>query len=225
MDTDIKKKRNSTRKQLVLNSFMDRLVAVYFIYNTISVIWILKSGMPVRVYASEFAVSGLPILFYYVGRRCHKKVLFAIVITGLFGIVLWLVSNRTISFNPFALGGRSEKWIAAVNNMYSTWLGNGLGANGQAAIGIEDALVVTDGGLVKSYCEQGIFGFSMFLYILILSLKKGFGNIREHGVEIVIVAAVILLAVGTDILSFPMAVPIFWFAIGRIQAGTAEGKQ
>jgi hypothetical protein len=222
MDTDNKKKRDLIRKQLVLNSFMDRLVAVYFVYNTLSVIWLLKSGMPVRVYASEFAVSVLPILFYYVGRRCRKRFLLAVVITGLFGIVLWLVSNRTMSFNPFALGGRSEKWIAAVNNMYSTWFGNGIGANGQAAIGLEDAFVVTDGGLVKAYCEQGIFGFSMFLYILILSFKKGFGNIRKYGLEVGIVALVILLAVGTDILSFPLVVPIFWFAIGYIHT---EEKQ
>ena len=126
---------------------------------------------------------------------------------------------------PLAVGERSEQWVAAVNNMYSTWLGNGLGANGHRAIGLEDAFVVADGGLVKSYCEQGIFGFSMFIYILILTFKKGLGNIKEYSAEVGIAAIAILQSIGSNILSFQLAVPIFWFAIGRIHSGAAEGKQ
>ena len=117
---------------------------------------------------------------------------------------------------PDAIGERSEQWIAAVNNMYSTWLGNGLGANGHKALGIEDAHVIADGGLVKLYCEQGIFGFSMFIYIMILSLRKGLKNLGTSYVELGIVAVALLQSVGSNILAFQLTTPIFWYAVGSI---------
>ncbi|HOO28742.1 MAG TPA: hypothetical protein PLU43_09770, partial [Lachnospiraceae bacterium] len=45
-----------------------------------------------------------------------------------FDVVL-KIYYRLISL-PGAIGQRSEQWVAAVNNMFSSWLGNGLGANG-----------------------------------------------------------------------------------------------
>ena len=119
---------------------------------------------------------------------------------------------------PDAIGERSEQWIAAVNNMYSTWFGNGLGANGHRALGIEGAHVIADGGLVKMYCEQGIFGFSMFLYIVILAFRKGVRNVKEYCVELGIIAVALLQSVGSNILAFQLTTPIFWFAIGRMFA-------
>ena len=353
------------KKQIRLDSFMDRLVAAWFLYNALSVIWLVRSGMPLGVYNQEFAVSLLPAIFYLAGKSCrgqmdaddnrdndaalfYRNFIYAILFIGILGIILQAVMPRFyidysyrlnfvssadeatcrvrmdsvvgstvlgflsaasmiasipfvmekrsrlfgiiamfisfitafmsnqrsamvaailafIYFNwllfyiygkaekkyfvmellflatavtalfvfkrgaimevyyrlaslPGAVGERSEQWIAAVNNMYSTWLGNGLGANGHMAIGLEDAHVVADGGLIKSYCEQGIFGFSMFLYILILSFKKGLGNIKEYCAEVGILAAAILQSIGSNILSFQLAAPVFWFAIGRIQA-------
>lgn len=365
------------KKQIRFAVFMDALAAAWFLYNALSVIWLLRSGMPIGVYNQEFVVSLLPAIFYLAGRSCTKYVntetqrrrneaglfyryfIYAILIIGILGIILQVVmpqfyidysyklnfvssadadtcrvrmdsvvgstvlgflsvasmlvsipfimekksrlfgiismfvsfiaafmSNQRsamvvailalIYFNwllffvygnaekkyfaveiglllaafiglcifklgaiievyyrlrslPLAVGERSEQWIAAVNNMYSTWFGNGLGANGHRAIGLEDAYVVADGGLVKAYCEQGIFGFSMFLYILILSFKKGLGNIKEYCAEVGIITAALLQSIGSNILSFQLAAPIFWFAIGRIQADenakTGSGKK
>ena len=354
------------KKQIKFTGFMDALVAAWFLYNALSVIWLVRSGMPLGVYNQEFVVSLLPAIFYLAGRSCAKPdntgkpkrrneaalfyryFIYAVLILGVVGIILQLVMPRfyidysyklnfvssadadtcrvrmdsvvgstvlgflsavsmlvsipfimerksrlfgiismfagfviafmsnqrsamvvailaLIYFNwllfftygkadkkyfalellliaaaviallvfkrgeitevyyrlaslPGAVGERSEQWIAAVNNMYSTWFGNGLGANGHMAIGLEDAHVVADGGLIKSYCEQGIFGFSMFLYILILSFKKGLGNIKEYCAEVGIIAAALLQSIGSNILSFQLAAPIFWFAIGRIYA-------
>lgn len=354
------------KKQIKFSGFMDALVAAWFLYNALSVIWLVRSGMPLGVYNQEFVVSLLPAIFYLAGRSCAKPdntgnpkrrneaalfyryFIYAVLILGVVGIILQLVmpqfyidysyklnfvssadadtcrvrmdsvvgstvlgflsavsmlvsipfimekksrlfgiismfagfviafmSNQRsamvvailalIYFNwllfftygkadkkyfalellliavaviallvfkrgaitevyyrlaslPGAVGERSEQWIAAVNNMYSTWFGNGLGANGHMAIGLEDAHVVADGGLIKSYCEQGIFGFSMFLYILILSIKKGLGNIKGYCAEVGIIAAALLQSIGSNILSFQLAAPIFWFAIGRIYA-------
>ncbi len=342
------------KRQVRFVSFMDRLVAAWFLYNALSVIWLVRSGMPLGVYNQEAVVSLLPVIFYLVGRSCDDASVFyryficALLLIGILGIILQVampqfyidysyklsfvskadaetcrvrmdsvvgstvlgflsvasmlasipfimekrsrlfgiismfisfivafMSNQrsamvvailaVLYFNyllffvyksadrkyfvieiallgaafiglcifklgaikevyyrlaslPLAVGERSEQWVAAVNNMYSTWLGNGLGANGHRAIGIEDAFVVADGGLVKAYCEQGIFGFSMFIYIMILTFKRGLKDLKSYAAEIGITAAALLQSIGSNILSFQLAGPVFWFAIGCIHA-------
>ncbi len=356
------------RRQFVLGTFIDRLVAVYILYNALSVIWLLKSGKPFSVYSGEFVVSLLPMIFYFAGRSCtgndHKtedgdkagyffrNFIIAVLITGILGMILQMTMPRfyidylynynliskadaatarvrmdsvvgstvlgflgaasmiasiplvmkkgsripailamllsaitvfasnqrsamvvvilaVVYFNyllffaydvrkkrdflielivivggiilfcvikqdaaheaynrlvslPGAIGQRSEQWIAAINNMYSTWLGNGLGANGHRALGVEDAFVVADGGLVKTYCEQGIFGFSMFIYIIILTFRKGLKDLKSYCAEVGIIAAALLQSIGSNILAFQLAVPVFWFAIGSIHSKETE---
>lgn len=203
---------------------MDRLVAAYFIYNAVSVIWLVRSGLPVSLYTGEFPLSLLPVIFYYVGRNLSFKKDKGM---GKLGIAALLVSFM-VTFNClllfrhqsiselFDIGSRAEHFIAAVNNMYNTWLGNGLGANGFLAEGLEDAFPVSDGGLIKAYCEQGIFGFSMFIYILISAFKKGMGDIGKYCIELGVITAVLVFSGGDVILSFPLAALVFWFAIGSI---------
>ena len=125
---------------------------------------------------------------------------------------------------PGAVSERSEQWVAAVNNMYSTWIGNGLGANGHRALGIEDAHVIADGGLIKLYCEEGVIGFSVFLYIILNAVKKGLGDIKDFYTELGLMAVTLLQSIGSNVIAFQRAAPIFWFAIGRINhAGADEG--
>ena len=169
-------------------------------------------------------------LLFFVYRLFDKKYFIAeIIVVAAAFVGLCIVSMdavmkiyyRLVSL-PDAVGERSEQWIAAVNNMYSTWLGNGLGANGHRALGIEDAHVIADGGLVKMYCEQGVFGFSMFIYLVILSFKKGIKEIKEYCVELGIIAVSLLSSVGSNILAFQLTTPIFWYAVGRIFAGSPK---
>ena len=150
---------------------------------------------------------------YFVYELIAAAVIFAAVCAVRFEFVLkfWY---RIISL-PTAISQRSEQWVAAVNNMYSSWIGNGLGANGHRAIGIEDAHVIADGGLVKFYCENGVIGFSLFAYLLILALSGGIKNIREHYAEVGIVVAALLQSIGSNILAFQLCAPVFWFAVGR----------
>lgn len=117
---------------------------------------------------------------------------------------------------PGAVSQRSEQWVAAVNNMYSSWFGNGLGMNGHKALGIEGAHVIADGGLIKIYCEEGVLGFSLFAYIMFLTFKKGIKNIKEYYAEISLVAMLILQSIGSNVLAFQLITPLFWFAVGRI---------
>lgn len=208
-------------------TFIDRLMVVYILYNAVSVIWLLKSGMPFRVYAGEFAVSLLPMLFYFVGRSYRdkasflKKLIIAVIIVGVPGIIFRFNSDNAgfISL-PGNISIRSEQWVAAFGNMYSTWLGNGLGANGREAVGLEDAYIVSEGGLVKAYCEQGIFGFSMFIYIIILTLKKGIKDLKLYWAGVGIIVLAMIFSIWSNILSFRLAGSVFWFAVGYIHSGT-----
>lgn len=333
-------------------NYINALVLSYIGYNLLSVIWLKLSGLPVSVFLGEFAVSILPIAFFFAGRACRErlgpfydKFVAAVLIVGISGIILYIwapqfyidysfdnlfiskadaptmrvrmnstigctllaylgtagmmagayflaqkkvlkgvsyialclvttiMSNqrsalvsaglvlifinyliffrlhlldkkyftaelicmavlffllcilnmdiilkfwwRLISL-PTAVSERSEQWVAAVNNMYSTWFGNGLGANGHRALGIEGTHVIADGGLVKLYCEEGILGFSLFIYILILTIRKGLSDIRQYYVELGIIAVTLLQSIGSNVIAFQLATPIFWFAAGRI---------
>ena len=205
--------------------FTDRLVAAYFVYNAISVIWLIKGGFPFGAYIRDFLVFLLPVLFYFAGRavcadKAEKLLRYFMIAAFMVGVICMLTSVAG------TIGMRSERWIAAVNNMYSTWLGNGLGANGKGALGFEDAHVITDSDLVKMYCEQGIIGFSMFLYILILSFKKSFRELKEYRVELGIIAAALILSIGVRIFTFPPAAIAFWFAVGAVfrSSDTEIGK-
>ncbi len=122
---------------------------------------------------------------------------------------------RIISL-PSAISERSEQWVAAVNNMYSTWFGNGLGANGHRALGIDGAHVIADGGLIKLYCENGVIGFSMWVFLLILAFRRGLKDFAKHYVELGIVSIGLLQSIGSNMLAFQLCAPIFWFAIGRM---------
>ncbi len=348
-------------KKIKIKGTVDILVLVYFFYNIISIIWETRSGFPGSVHISEFAVSVLPMIFYFVGKICgskkdgasfYEKFIYAMLLIGFLGIyfhifapqfyidysfansfiskadaatsrvrmdsvvgctvlgalgvsgmlagsffmdskdsrvkgiffvlcnfvfavlsnqrsamvaslivifyinylifwqfdmvdkkyfrielivivialvALWLVDRELLlkiwwrlESLPLAVSERSEQWIAAINNMYSTWFGNGLGANGHKALGIEDAHVIADGGLIKLYCEEGIIGLSLYVYLMILTMKKGLSNMKAHFVEIGIIAIALLQSIGSNILAFQPVAPIFWFAIGRINSQEEE---
>ncbi len=146
----------------------------------------------------------------------------ALVILGIVKIEILLKYWYRIASLPTAISQRSEQWVAAVNNMYSSWIGNGLGANGHRALGFEDAHVIADGGLVKMYCENGVLGFSLFIYLLYLALGDGIRNIREHYAEVGIIVAALLQSIGSNILAFQICAPVFWFAIGACLCGKKE---
>ena len=156
----------------------------------------------------------------------YEIIIITVVILGLcavrFDFILKIWAR--LASLPGAISQRSEQWVAAVNNMYSSWFGNGLGANGHKALGIEGAHVIADGGLVKMYCEEGVIGFSLFVYIMYLTFSSGVKAIKKTYAEIAIVAVSILLSIGSNILAFQLATPIFWFAVGRIADKTTYKK-
>lgn len=150
-------------------------------------------------------------------------VIFVLVLIVAPGLLL-KIFYRLISL-PSAIGERSEQWVAAVNMMYSSWIGNGLGANGHRALGIEGVKVVADGGLVKMFCENGVVGFSLFIYLLILTFKRGIKKFSKCFAELGIIAILLLQSIGSNVLSFQLITPIFWYVIGRIAYNTKFDKQ
>ena len=347
------------KKKVNIHSVMDVLIVVYFVYRASSVIWLLKSGMPVSVYIDEFAVSLLPMIFYLVGRKCdnidkfYKSFLVSLMVLGVISLVLYLwapqfycdylynwtyiskadaqttrvrmesvigctvlgaimVSGMAVSIHylcassdekdyrkrrifgfvtfilsliftflsnmrsamvvaiilviyvnylifarfkevpkkyivieivavavavlalcvikfdlvlkiwwrlkslPGAVSQRSEQWVAAVNNMYSSWFGNGLGMNGHKAIGIEGTHVIADGGLIKLYCEEGVLGFSLFAFILFLTFKKGVKAFSKYYAEIAVIAMMLLQSTGSNVIAFQLITPLLWFMVGKI---------
>ena len=355
------------KKKVNIHSVMDVLIVVYFLYRAASVIWLLKAGNPIGVYLDEFAVSLLPMLFYFVAKACdnadkfYKFFLISLMLLGFISLVLYLwapqfycdylynwsyiskadaqttrvrmesvtgctvfgavmVSGMAVSIHflcassdekdykkrrlfglitfvlslmftflsnmrsamvaaillvlyvnylifarfkeisrkyivieivsvaviflalciikfdlvlkiwwrleslPGAVSQRSEQWVAAVNNMYSSWFGNGLGMNGHKAIGVEGAHVIADGGLIKLFCEEGVIGFSLFAYIMFLTVKKGIQNIKESYAEFILVVMMILQSVGSNIIAFLLITPIFWFCVGRIFEKTSKDE-
>ena len=179
-----------------------------------------RSAMVVAI----LAVLYVNHLIFFEFKLIKQKYFIAECVTVLLAIIglciISLSSVQKIYYRlaslPSAIGERSGAWFDALNHMASIWLGNGLGANGHKALQVEFAHVIADGGLVKVFCEEGILGFSVFLCILVLVILGGFKQFKYCYVDLCIIAITLLQSIGSNILSFQIAVPIFWFAIGHI---------
>lgn len=126
------------------------------------------------------------------------------------------VYYRLVSL-PGAIGQRSDQWVGAINNMANIWIGNGLGANGHRAVGFSQH-IIADGGLAKIFCEMGILGTSIFIFMMILLFKNGIKSMGKCCAELGIIGITLLQSIGSNILAFQLATPIFWFAVGRCAA-------
>jgi hypothetical protein len=89
-----------------------------------------------------------------------------------------------------------------------------LGANGHRAQGFTNYFIA-DGGLAKLFCEMGILGTSIFIFMMILIFKKGSKKLVKCSAELGIIAITLLQCIGSNLLEFQLATPIFWFAVGR----------
>ncbi len=145
--------------------------------------------------AAAFMV--LAVILFTVGRGALMKIYY-----------------RLISL-PAAIAERSDQWVGAVNNMSSLWLGNGLGANGHRAAGYTEHMIA-DGGIAKLYCEMGVAGTSLFVFLLILVLRKGSAHLKENCAELGLIIITLLVSTGSNVMSFALSVPILYFAIGAV---------
>lgn len=184
---------------------------------------VMSNQRSAMVAAAILLIYVLYIVFFVFGSIPKKKLFIGIGVAIVLFVALCLVRFDfvlkiwwRIESLPGAISQRSEQWIAAVNNMYSSWFGNGLGANGHRAIGVEGAHVIADGGLVKIYCEEGVIGFSFFIYILYLTISRGIKDMGKCFAEIAAIVMALLMSIGSNVLAFQLITPIYWFVIGRI---------
>ena len=171
--------------------------------------------------AAIFVIIYLNYLIFFVFRLFPKKLLAAecaliALFTGGFFLVFrdafMKVYYRLVSL-PGSIAQRSDQWVGAANNMKSIWLGNGLGANGHRAIGYTEHLIA-DGGIAKLYVESGIIGTSLFVFLMLLILSKSAKNLKETAPEAGIVMITLLMSVGSNMMSFALSVPVFYYYAG-----------
>lgn len=203
---------------IILNSEGKKGKALLFINCFLAFMSNQRSAMVVAVLVLVY----VNYLIFFVFHMLPKKY-FAMECAGLGAAVAGLcivyfqailkIYYRLVSL-PGAIGQRSDSWVGAMNNMKNIWLGNGLGANGHRAAGLQP-YIVADGGLAKIFCEMGIIGTSIFIYMMILVFKKGSKNLRCCAAELGIVGITLLQCIGSNMLEFQLSTPIFWFAVGR----------
>lgn len=195
-------------------------ISGFFIGFIFAVLSNQRSAMFVAIIIAVY----INILVFFTFKFFKKKYFYieCIAIVAVIAVLLVAVPSvvlkvyyRLVSL-PQAIGERSEQWVAAVNMMFSSWIGNGLGANGHRALGIEGVKVVADGGLVKMFCELGVVGFSLFAYLMILLYKRGIKVFSDCFAELGIIAIFLLQSIGSNVLSFQLVSPVFWYAVGRI---------
>ena len=210
------KAMNSNQKSLFVKTLV---YAFLFVFNFIVVFMAngraaMVCGLLVIVYLNflvfvAFKFIDKKYMYIEIGVIIALIIVMAIATPG----VASKVWARLVSL-PGAIGQRSEQWVAAINNMYGQWFGNGLGANGHKALYVEGAHVIPDGGLVKLYCEEGALGFALYVYIMLCTFRNGIKNIKECFCELGIIGCALLISIGSNVIAFQPCMPIFWFAAG-----------
>lgn len=113
-----------------------------------------------------------------------------------------------------AINERSDNWFDAFKHG-NLIIGGGLGAFGQKVLGYSK-IIIADGNYFKMLAEIGAIGILLFLTIIISSLVKGFKDLRNNYLEIGIVIGISIQAIGSNIFTYQIVIPIFWYAVGRL---------
>ncbi len=166
------------------------------------------------------------IAFHYFGYYKYKYIkrkylLFELIFFYLIYMIFY-DSYGNLIHSIFERGGmiseafetRSDAWKQAFDYPYLI-TGRGLGTVGHKALEFSEILI-PDGNYFKIIAETGIIGFSLFAFILVLSIISGIKNLRENYMQLGIVLAMCLIAVGSNIFTYQSIAPIFWFSVGEL---------
>lgn len=89
--------KNINRRIFLLNSSINKLVLLYLLYNSGSLVWFFFTGFPVSVFIAEWSNSILPILFFYFAYYEKKQsnffyhiTLITLVFSFILGFILWM---------------------------------------------------------------------------------------------------------------------------------------
>jgi uncharacterized protein with PQ loop repeat len=184
-------------------------------------------GVALTFRRSALFVGILAILiFHYLGyfkyntlrkRYFFIELIILFVISGYllsnFGDLLTMLGERLMMLSD-AVGERSGSWIDGLQ-YGNLVIGSGLGVFGHKAVEFSDKYI-PDGNYVRMLAELGFVGIIVFISIIIGTLFKGFKKLRLHLTEMGIILGLCLQAIGSDIFSFQLIVPILWYSVGRI---------
>lgn len=123
------------------------------------------------------------------------------------------VIERFGSFND-AIDERNQSWFDGISKTKNLIIGDGLGRYGHKAALFTDN-IIPDGNYFRIFSELGIIGLFLFLSIIVSSLFKSYKKLNKYYIEFAIILMICLQGVGSDIFSFQLIAPIFWFTIGR----------
>ena len=193
---------------------------ILFIICTLAV---LLSFRRAALYTADFGIVSLNILilFKFIKGKKIKFLLFETLILILLTIYILSTKNfdffndildRVASFTD-AIDERIDSWISGLNNTYSLLTGDGLGIYGHKVIEFSD-LYIPDGNYFRMLGELGILGFLLFLSIIFTAIYYGVLKISTQYIQVIIVIIVCLQSVGSDMFSFQLIAPIFWYSIG-----------
>jgi hypothetical protein len=116
---------------------------------------------------------------------------------------------------------RKGSWYSSF--IVSNWfIGDGLGVYGHKAVEYSDVFI-PDGYYFRLIAELGVIGFGLFSSLLIISLIKSLLNIRLFYIEFSVILGLSLQAIGSNIFSFQLVAPLFWFMCG-IVLGVSKSK-
>ena len=89
------------RKKFAVDCLADGIAIAFFVYQVLSVIWLLAGGYPFSVFANEFVSSTLPMVFYFVGKSSgdrrtdwYRTYLYAMMILGVTGVILYIAAPQ-----------------------------------------------------------------------------------------------------------------------------------
>lgn len=170
-------------------------LGAFFIYHYIG--YIKYSKIKKRFFLLE------ALLLFFISHYSYSN----------FGDWILMLSERTFDISN-AIEGRSDSWFEGLN-YGNLIIGDGLGVYGHKAIEFSDKYV-PDGYYFRSIAELGVVGTSVFLFIIIGTLIKGLKTFKANTLEVSIIVGLCLQAIGSNIFSFQLIAPFFWYCVGRI---------
>jgi len=174
------------------------------------------------LYVAVFAFLWINYLFLFKFKIARWKLfifeilaifLFVLLINSLYPDFLKSVSTRFGALSS-AVDERKSNWFEGLTKASNLIIGDGLGKFGHKAAQYTDN-ILPDGNYFRIIAELGIFGLLIFIAIIFVALKKGLTQLADNYIEIGIVIMLCLQAIGSDIFSFQLIAPIFWYSIGR----------
>lgn len=132
-----------------------------------------------------------------------------------FGDLILMLSERTVDVSN-AIESRSDSWYEGLT-YGNLIIGDGLGVYGHKAVEYSNKYI-PDGYYFRSLAELGVVGTSIFMFIIIGTLIKGLKTLKTNTIEVTIIVGLCLQAIGSNIFSFQLIAPFFWYCVGRINS-------